>query len=765
MRRDADAWLDIGHGQSETAPSVPDVLATLDSLRAQRWYSGQIGHIEPLPARSAVYAAPDPALPETIRRHLARTGISGLYEHQVELLRHAREGTNVIITTGAASGKTLAFNLPVLERMLSDRSATALYLYPMKAVTQSQLKVLRDLESGLGFSLNPAVYDGDTPQDKRPQIRKRSRIVLSNPYELHQILPYHYQWTGFLHNLRFCIIDEAHQYRGVFGSNVAQVLRRLRRILKLHGADPQFILSSASVANPQELAGKLTGRDFVHIGKDGSPHGQGWLVFWSPLRDPGTSIHVQTQQLVTHFARAGLQTVCFVPSRGLAELISQWITQTSPGIAVSPYRAGYVAEDRRRIEADLSSGALRAVVSTSALELGIDIGGLDCVVIAGYPGTLASFWQQAGRAGRKLQGSLVVFVGFPGGLDQYLLRAPEIILDRRFESAIIDTDNPYILSGHLACAASESPLQESEVAPGQVPLVKALEDKLVLRRTPVGWIYAGRSRPQEEVTLEAIKERSIEVVAAGRVIETLDLARACRTAHPGAVLLHQGETYLVRSLDLEKRIAEAETQAVDYYTQPIQREELKLLDRRSERPVAPGCTLGIGSVRVTERVTGFRVKRFDQLLSTHPLNLPPFEFPTIGIWIQFTTAIAREVERRGRDFYGGMHGVEHALIDLAPLLAMCDPRDIGGVTCRLFPDAHLPAILVYDSYEHGIGISEKLYAEFDRLCRLACDLVARCGCDEGCPACVLSPRCGDGNQPMDKAAALLILRRLVQPAA
>jgi len=805
---------------------MPDILSALDDLRRQRWYSGQIAGIEPLASRAATYAEPDPPLPKPLAELIERLGIPKLYSHQVELLKHARDGRNVIITTATASGKTLAFNLPVFETMLrengdspseshgalrrdSPRFPTALYLYPMKAVTQDQLKVIQSFERGLELELHPAVYDGDTPTDKRPRIRQRSRIVLSNPYELHQILPYHYQWQSFYRNLRYCIIDEAHTYRGVFGSNVAQLIRRLLRICAYHGSDPQFFLASASIANPQELAEKLTGKEFTLVADDGAPRGRSYLVFWNPLCGAESSIHVQTQQLVTHFAKAGFQTVCFVQSRRLAELISRWVKEHTPELAVSPYRAGYVPEDRRAIEAGLSSGALRGVVSTDALELGIDIGGLDCIVIAGFPGSFASFWQQAGRAGRKLQDSVVVFIGYADALNQYLLRNPALILERGFEAAVIDLSNPYIISGHLACAASELPLRKDEVgedaspkpggdmtqsssigivsqadsgaghdrnSPGvsdRVPslgdvrlaAVKALEEQLILRPTPVGWIYAGRTRPQEEVALEAIEESAIEVVADGRVIETMDKTRAYREAYPGAVLLHQGETYLVKTLDLEAQRAEVERKDVDFHTQVITREEMQLLETREQRSLNPGITLSLGRLEVTATHTGYRVKKYDQLISTHPLSLPPVKFPTVGIWLVFSPSPPSSLLTPPSSLLnplsiGGLHAAEHALIALAPLVAMCDPLDIGGGSYPYFPDTRLPSILIYDGYEHGIGISEKLYAEFDRLSRITRDMVARCGCENGCPACVLSPRCGDANEPIDKQSAIAILNSL-----
>jgi DEAD/DEAH box helicase domain-containing protein len=757
---------------------MPDILSALDSLRQQRWYSGQIAGIEPLPSRAPTYAEPGPPLPNPLADLVERLGIPRLYSHQVELLRHARAGKNVVITTATASGKTLAFNLPVFETMLGSGSATALYLYPMKAVTQDQLKVLKRFEQELGLELHAAVYDGDTPADKRPRIRRQSRLVLSNPYELHQILPYHYQWQQFYRNLRYCIVDEAHTYRGVFGSNVAQLIRRFRRICAYHGSDPQFFLASASIANPQELAEKLTGKEFVHVGSDGAPRGRTWLVFWNPLasaghdrnarhlgscpkpEEPTPSIHVQTQQLVAHFAKAGFQTVCFVPSRRLAELISRWVKEHTPELAVSPYRAGYVPEDRRSIEAGLSSGALRGVVSTDALELGIDIGSLDCIVIAGFPGSFASFWQQAGRAGRKLQDSVVVFIGYADALNQYLLRNPALILKRGFESAVVDLENPYIVKGHLACAASELPLRKEEVDETRQSAVKALEDELALRRTPVGWIYAGRTRPQEEVALEAIEESAIEIVADGRVIETMDKTRACREAYPGAVLLHQGETYLVKTLDLEQQRAEVERKDVDFHTQVITREEMRLLETREHRLLNPGIALSLGRIEVTATHTGYRVKKYDQLLSTHPLSLPPVKFPTVGIWLVFSGEALTGLHDQGHDSVGGLHAAEHALIALAPLVAMCDPLDIGGGSYAYFPDTRLPTILIYDGYEHGIGIAEKLYSEFDRLSRVARDLVVQCGCEKGCPACVLSPRCGDANEPIDKQSAAAILTSL-----
>jgi DEAD/DEAH box helicase domain-containing protein len=743
---------------------VPDILRTLESLRHASWYKGQVVHVAEVGSRTARYALPDPALPEPLTRYLSSAGIDNLYSHQVELLDAARKGRNPIITTATSSGKTLGFNLPVFEHMLRDRTSTALYLYPMKAVTRDQLRVLNDMEQATGLRLNSAVYDGDTPSNIRPRIRQTARIVLSNPYELHQVLPWHYKWARFFKGLRWVVVDEAHRYRGVFGSNVAQLFRRLNRLCKLYRARPNYVLSSASIANPQELAERLTGREFVHVKDDGSPSAQSFFLFWNPAQDFGTSVHIQTQRLVAHFAKSGFQTLCFVQSRRLAELVARWVREQLPELPVSSYRAGYLPKERRAIESALASGELRGVVSTDALELGIDIGGLDCIILSGYPGSLASLWQQAGRAGRKLQDSVIVFIGFNDALDQYLLRYPERVLARGFESAVVDLSNPHIVRGHMLCAASESPIKDEELKPEGTRLLEELEKELKVRKTQAGWIYTGKERPQETVQLERIAEQTVEVICEAKVLETMELGRAYREVHEGAVLMHRGETYVSKKLDLEAGRAEVEQNEVDYYTQVIRHEQLRLLETRKERELCEGCTLSLGRLQATETYTGYKTKRYDQVLSTNPLDLPEIEFPTVGLWLSFRDRFFHSLQLEEPAITGGMHGTEHAFIAIAPLVAMCDRMDIGGITYARFPGTGLPTLFLYDGYEDGIGISEKLFAEFDRLAKVTLELVSACGCDDGCPACVLSARCGDNNQPMDKPAAITILKALTSQA-
>lgn len=735
---------------------MPGALAILEAVKDLSWYRGQIVHIEPLPSRSPSYAELSPPLPDVLNRYLAASGIARLYAHQAELIRLARSGKNAIITSGTASGKTLAFNLPVVEALAQDPSATALYLYPLKAVTENQRQVLLSIEQASGIQLAPAVYDGDTPSSRRPAIRQRSRIVLSNPYELHQVLPYHYQWQRFLAGLRYVVIDEAHQYRGVFGSHIAQLIRRLRRILKRYGVQPQFILASASVANPQELAQRLTDLDFTLVSDDGSPRGRCWLVIFNPLADSESSVYLQVSRLVAALGRAGLQTLCFVDSRYLAELISRHLRQQASELPVSPYRAGYLSSDRRRIEDELASGRLRCVISTSALELGIDIGGLDAIVIFGWPGTLASFWQRAGRAGRKLQDAIVIYVAREDALDQFLVRHHKLILSRDFESAVIDLTNPHIIKPHLWCAASELHLRDSELDREERKLASELAREQLLSRTTGGWVYTGTGRPQERVQLESTGSGNVAIIYQGRLLETIDRNRALRTLFPGAILLHLAETYSVKSLDLVNGRAEVEPTDASYRTEPIQHEEVLTLERTATQKFCPCVTLSLGRLRATERIVGFSMIKADTPIGTQPLDLPPSEFETVGLWLTFDPTD----ETPWLPDAGALHAAEHALIGLAPLVAMCDRFDLGGISYPFFPATSRPTIFIYDGYEGGIGIAEKLYAEFTRLSQITFELLRDCPCDSGCPACVLSARCGDNNQPMDKAGATRLLGHL-----
>jgi DEAD/DEAH box helicase domain-containing protein len=735
-----------------------DLRSFIALLKDQPWYFGQIVAVHELPAKGAEYAELKEPLPEPLQRYLSAKGIR-LYSHQVEAIERIRSGENVVIATPTASGKTLAFNLPIFERLYRDKQATALYLYPLKALTNDQLRTIREMEKATGLALEAAVYDGDTPQHLRPGIRERSRLVLTNPYALHEYLPWHYKWKRFFRNLEFVVIDEGHRYRGVFGSNVAMLIRRLRRILKYYGSDPQFILSSATIANPEEFAEKLTGKRFTVISKDGSAHGPRYFIFWNPLKYPDRSAHRQTSDLLALHVESDLQTLCFTISRALAELIARWTKEAVPKRRIVSYRAGYLPEERREIERGLKERKLDGVAATNALELGVDIGGLDAVIISGYPGTVISVWQQAGRAGRGVDPALVTLVGFENPLDQYFMGHPEEFFSRPHEHAIIDLKNKHILIGHLLCAAAELPLAPSdlEILGVDEGYLKPLEHRF-LERSSVGWIYRGTVRPVDLVNLDNISERTIQVLCDGELLETMDYNHALEEAYPGAVLLHQGETYLIKELDLEKDVALAVKEDVDYYTEALKVSEVGILREGWSHTVELGwLKLGLGELRVTERVIGYRIRRYDRILGVKELRLPAVEFETTGLWLALPESLREEIERAGRGWPGGLHGVEHALIAIAPFYAMCDRWDIGGVSAPLHPDIGGAGIFIYDGFPGGIGIAEKLFTLLPEWVEATYKLVRDCPCEEGCPSCIYSPKCGNQNHPLDKGAAVAIL--------
>ncbi len=747
---------------------IEDFLASLKKMTS---YKNQIVHLEEIPAQEARFGELDSPLPNSIQNCLRNRKIQ-LYYHQAEAINKARAGKNVIIVTPTASGKTLAFNVPVLEVLSEDKRATALYLYPTKALTNDQLKVLREMEKETGIDFHPNVYDGDTPQHQRASIRESSRIVLSNPYGLHQYLPWHYKWRTFLQNLKFIIVDEAHVYRGVFGSNVAMLFRRLMRICNYYRADPRIVLSSATIANPEEHAKRLTGKDFEIVSTDGAPRGKKFFAFWNPpfIDDAKTnrrSTHQETKDLLTLNVINNLQTLCFTASRQMAELITRWtredLRKRSRSLAdsVTAYRAGYLPQERRDIENRLKNKNLIGVVSTNALELGIDIGSLDSVIISGYPGTVISTWQQAGRAGRTTSESLVTLVAFQNPLDQYFMKHPEDFFGRPHEQAIIDLRNQYISLGHIMCAASELPLTEKdkEYFPQLFQeSIKALEQQNLVRNTPRGWVYSGTARPVEIVNLESISDKTVTVTCNGNLLETLSLTKAYEEVHEGAVLLHQGETYISEELNLSNLTAKVKQEDVNYYTEAMKDVDVTIKKTYEEKQ--EGATIGLGELVTTELYHQYIVKTHDQVIDRKSLNLPPLSFSTVGMWFIIPETIQTDVEDLGLDFAGGLHAVEHAMIAMAPIFAMCDRWDIGGLSTPMHPDTGKPTIFIYDGFEGGIGISETLYSRISDLWKKMLELVNNCECEDGCPSCIYSPKCGNENKPLDKKAATLILQKL-----
>jgi DEAD/DEAH box helicase domain-containing protein len=748
-------------------PLIDDFIK---SIRRMSSYKKQIVHIEKIPAQEASFGELEKPLPQNIQACLLNRKIK-LFSHQAEAINKARQGKNVVIATPTASGKTLAFNIPILEALTNDKKATALYLYPTKALTNDQLKVLRELEKDTCIKADANIYDGDTPQSQRAAIRENSRIILTNPYGLHQYLPWHYKWRTFFQNLKFIVIDEAHVYRGVFGSNVAMVLRRLLRICSFYHSNPQIILSSATIANPKEHASRLTGKDFEVVLEDGAPRGNKSFVFWNPPLIDATnairrSTHQETKDILTLNILQNLQTLCFTTSRQMAELITRWTKEELTRRAkstniVTAYRAGYLPQERRDIENRLKNKNLIGVVSTNALELGIDIGSLDSVIISGYPGTVISTWQQAGRAGRTNADSLVTLVAFQNPLDQYFMKHPDNFFGRPHEQAIIDLHNKYISLGHVMCASSELPINETDKQFFPELLsesIQALEKENLIRKTSRGWIYSGTARTTEVVNLESISSQTVTVTCNGNLLETLTLNKAYEEAHEGAVLLHQGETYICEELDLTQLVAKVRQENVNYYTEALKTVDVDIKRVIGEKQEA--VKVGLGELKTTETYHTFVTKSHDEVVKRQPLNLPPLSFSTVGLWFTVPDLIREDIESRWLDFAGGLHAVEHAMIAMSPIFAMCDRWDIGGLSTPLHPDTGEATIIIYDGFEGGIGISETLYAKIKPLWQKTLELIETCECKEGCPSCIYSPKCGNENQPLDKAAAKIILQQL-----
>ena len=719
---------------------------------------------DPIPARHGTLDVP---LPGALDSYLAQNNIQ-LYSHQCEAINALVAGKNVILTTPTASGKTLAFNIPVFARLAAEPDARALYLYPTKALSNDQYATLASMEKYTGIPAKPAIYDGDTPQSKRAAIREHSRIVISNPHELHQVLSWHAKWSFFFSNLKFVVIDEAHRYRGIFGSQIAFLIRRFLRVARFYGSDPQFVLSTATLANPEEFARRLVGLSFKLVDTDGSPHGTRHFVLYNPFYEGigERSAHQETKDLLLSCVKSDLQTLCFTGSRKMAELVTVWAREdahrTSARLAetICAYRAGYLPEERRIIERQLKNGEIRGVVSTNALELGIDIGSLDAVIIDGYPGTMMSVRQQSGRSGRKGGESLAVLVAHSNPLDQYFMHHPEAFFSRSHEHAIIDTDNPYIVSGHLLCAAAELPINEEKDArvfgESFAPLLAGFAETGLLKKTPRGWVYAGRGRAADTVRLDGMAGESFRILCNGRMLETMDRAQAYREAHKGAIMLHQGETYVINEMDLETHTIRVSETDVDYYTQPLKEVDLRILETLETRDIN-GVKCAFGDVEVTEQYTAYKIKRGDTILGIEPLLLPQLTFRTKAFWLVLPDPVAASVVASELDLAGGLHGAEHALIALMPLYVMCDRWDIGGLSSPSFGENGEPVIFVYDGYEGGIGLAEKAFTLLPSLFLSAYELVRDCPCKKGCPSCIYSPKCGNDNVPLDKDATVLII--------
>lgn len=725
----------------------------------------ELAHLETVPAAGPhVTTLPDELHPE-LRAVLP---FDGLYEHQRRAWDAAARRENLILATGTASGKSLAFNLPVLDAIAREPKERALYLYPTKALAQDQARALGELGAP---NVRAAIYDGDTPGERRWQIRRWANVILTNPDMLHVgVLPHHDRWADVLHNLRYVVVDEAHVYRGVFGSHVANVLRRLRRLARVYGADPQLLFASATIANPGELAASLGGIQAAVVDRDAAPRAERTIALWNPeLLDVELGLRAsplgEASRLLAALVSRGLRTICFAKSRKAAELIHKFTVDrvdTETGARLAPYRAGYTPAQRRDIERRLVAGELLGVSATDALELGIDIGLLDCAISVGFPGTVASLRQQWGRAGRRGHG-LAVLIASEDALDQYFMREPEMLLGRRVEAAILDHANPRVLDGHVRAAAFEAPVDDADRATlGDQALERAalLPD---LKHTKAGYVWAGRDYPAGQFGLRSTTPDSFAVVEAqsGTVLGIVERERAYSTVHEGAVYLHLGESYLVRELDLQSRTAVVTTYSGDYYTQAKKETNTAIEETlRTERRC--GLDLTFGRISVTERVVAYQKKsiRDQSTLETVDLDLPETSFETEAIWYLPEPEQLDGLEQMPK-LLGTLHAAEHSMIALLPLWAMCDRWDIGGLSTNIHFQTNRPTVFIYDGHPGGVGITERGFNAFEGWVADTARMLEGCPCSDGCPSCVQSPKCGNLNEMLDKDGALTFLRRLV----
>ena len=760
----------------------------LNYFQNKKWYRDRIEHIEEIPPRRARYSQEKVKLPKPLEDYLEKHEIR-LYTHQYKTLKEVREGNNVIITTPTASGKTLSFTLPVIEDLTNNPTDTALYIYPTKALANDQLKSLLDIDKECGLGIYPEKYDGDTPKSKRPEIKRKSRLIITNPYELHYILPWHSQWKRFFENIKYIIIDEAHQYRGVFGSNMAFLIRRLKRICKYYGSEPQFIISTATLANPKEFGEKLTGLNSKIIDENGSPSGKKYFIFFNPyaIESKNPSIHNDTLKLFNTFVKNNFQTICFEISRKMAEVIAlrskKELEKTSPDICdkITAYRAGYTVDERKKIEDNLKSGKLKGIVTTNALELGINIGSLDSVIISGYPGTLISTWQQAGRAGRKNQQSIITMVAFQNPLDQYFMKHPDIFFKKSHEHAIIDLNNQQILNGHLKCAAYEIPLKLGEIESFGfddegivIDEIDELENNGIVKYKNGEWVYNDMEllkqdkSPNFEVNLSDVMSEPYKVFNGNRFLEEMSEKQAFREAHENAVLIHNGETYLVREMDINEKRVYVKKQDLNYYTQTLKQVDVKNLKKEKEEKIGD-IILSYGRLTVTEKYDKYNIIKFSKITATKKLNLPPLNFNTKGLWFTIPFNIKEELQKylvnddNFKDtFMGCLQGVQNIILSVAPFHVMCDSYDLGGVSKNMHEDTLNATIFIYDGFEGGIGLTNKAFKLFEEIIKMAYELVRDCDCESGCPACIYSSQNQSDDKHLNKDGTLLILKRLYE---
>ncbi|MEZ5171669.1 MAG: DEAD/DEAH box helicase [Acidimicrobiia bacterium] len=753
--------------------TISSGVGALGPLTSDPVLGHRITHVEHLPARAARTATLEHPLHPDVAGRLGARGVTELWTHQVEAVDGLRDGHHVVVATGTSSGKSLCYQLPIIESVVAGTRDTALLLFPTKALAQDQLRSLR---SWLVPGLRAVTYDGDTPPEDRTWARGNANVVLTNPDMLHVgMLPFHEKWGDFFARLRWVVVDELHALRGIFGSHVAHILRRLRRVCAHYGSSPSFCFSSATIGNPAELAASLSGLDITAVTADGSPAGDRWFATWQrPLLDEDegperVSANTETALLLARFVADGRQTLAFTRSRRGAEVVarlarSELETLDPPRVdTVATYRAGYLPRERRELEQQLSDGRLLGVAATNALELGIDIGGLDAVVLNGFPGTLASMWQQAGRAGRSGRDAAAVLVAGDDQLDQWYLRNPDELFTRPLERAVVNPDNPYVLGPQVRCAAHEIPLtphDEEYFGDGLDEAVRALVHDDLLKPRGGRMFWAGGRAPAPDVGLRSGSGSEVQLVdAEGELVGTVDAGRAMRSAHEGAIYLHQGRQYRVRVLDLDGGSAHLDSaDDVDEYTQVRVDTDIDVIEEQARAP-AGRAEVHRGRVEVTNTVVAYQRRRSTtrELIGTVPLDLPPLTLHTTAVWYTVELPTLLDAGLDPSQVLGSVHAAEHAMIGMLPRFAICDRWDVGGVSMAEHPATGTPTIFIYDGYDGGAGIADLAFAASERHVADTIRLVSNCECTAGCPSCVQSPKCGNWNEYLDKDGATVLL--------
>lgn len=766
-----------------------DFEAFLNRLRSSPAYRNQIVHSHVVEPREARYTDTELPLGKACEQYLASAGIDRLYSHQVEALDAARAGKDVLVITSTASGKSLCYQLPLLEMIENQPSAKAILLHPTKALSQDQFQAIRRALGSAGtVDTLAGVFDGDTPATMRRKLRDEAAIILTNPDMLHAgLLPNHTRWADFLRNLKYVVVDEMHTYSGLFGSNAANLFRRFDRVCRHYGASPQFIFCSATVGNPLEVAKKLTNRDAALIDNDGSPRGRKTYVFWNPPKivqrrfKTRRSANVEAHELMAELIYANIPTITFSKAKVTAELIYRYVVETlernAPHLArkVTPYRGGYLPEDRREIERKLFSGELLGVSTTRALELGIDVGGLDASIIVGYPGTLAGFFQQAGRAGRRDRESLAILVGIDTSVNQYVMKHPEYIFGKPIERIVLDPDNPYVLSGQLRCAAYELPIAESEVDSfGEYAriVLDVLTEQHKLNKVGDRWYHASDDVPEHEVSLRDVCDANVAItdIDTGRVIGELNKFDAQPIIHPNAIYMHQGETYIVLELDLDRNLCLVKHVETDYYTQPIGGTDVHHIDQPLRERDLGTATAYFGEVTAYFSTQLYERIHFYNLdaISRHEVNLPTYQLETMAFWITPREEIVRAMIEENLDVHKALMGIAYATRMILPLFIQCETLDFSHSSCTAI-NAPWHTMFIYERYPHGLGFTEQAFDMLDVLLPAVYDMILKCGCRNGCPCCVGKPlrgyttwniERGEANVP-SKRAALRMLRDII----